>query len=188
MRKPVLSILISSSLILSGCATAHLDGYGTVQQQTFVAKPSDKPAPSTATGAEVGAGVGVAGGATYGFFIGGMMAGVCALFGGGVGCGGVWVGSTLLGAVVGGAGGAVVGGTAGYIYGQNQKGLGLFNYSVQPDQSTGVLTITQYSKQSLPEGTRVKIYEKKVSGKTIQYIENAGDSTSANSSNSLKTN
>lgn len=153
-------IIIFLTCFMASCASTKNIGYGTVVAEKQIAKKDYKPKHGTVVGAEVGAG---AGGAT-GIYIGaatGLAAGTI-LSVGTLGVGAVYIPVfTLFGAVTGGVIGAAAGGATGagvgYATDVYSQGVGVYEYTVKPDNQKENISVTQYVQTPIVKKSRVEI-------------------------------
>jgi hypothetical protein len=151
---------LTLALTLSSCASVQNMGYGTVLQAKKIAAKDYRPQNGTLVGAGVGAGAGAATGATLGA-MSGATAGVI-LAAGTFGIGAMFIpvltmaGATT-GAVAGGVTGGTVGAGVGYGTDMHKQGLGIYQFTVQPDNHSANIQVTQYLQQPIPKHARVQI-------------------------------
>lgn len=156
-----LSILfIALSGVLTGCASTKNMGYGTIVSEKKIADKDYKPKQGTIVGAEVGAGAGGATGAYIGAATG--LAAGAILTVGTFGIGAVYIPVfTLFGAVTGGVIGAAAGGatgaSVGYASDVYSQGVGVYEYTVKPDNQKENISVTQYVNTPLAKKSRVEI-------------------------------
>jgi len=152
MKKLVVAVV--PVLALTGCATGHVIGSGTIMEMKQVAKKDFSPGRRTGIGAGAGAGTGAAAGAMYGAatcaaataMTWGLGAGLCPAF-------------MVEGALAGGGIGAAAGGAIGYASDVHGGGKGVYMFLVKPDQRGRELYVYQSLSQPLRPGDHVNIYQ-----------------------------
>lgn len=179
----LLMILIVYVGSLVGCATEKSLGYGTVLEQCKIENKNCKPQKRTLVGAGVGmgagAGVGAAGGATLGVAAGAGAGVILAVSTCGLAlpmfpilvAGGL-VSGAVHGALIGGAAGGLTGASVGYAADMHHQGIGLYRFTVKPDQTQDPpIVIIQYADKLILPHTRVQLINRQGQVQ-IQSLEN----------------
>lgn len=151
------------TLILQGCA-GQLLGTGTVMSATKIKNKDWKPKEETLKGVVVGSAVGAGTGAGAGAIAGGVVGTAVAI--GTFGLGTILLpafisGGALAGAGIGAGAGAGVGAGAGYYADTHHQGIGLYQFSVNMDNTKTKYSIYQFIQKPIPLKTRVKVFLKK---------------------------
>ena len=149
-------IIILLTLSLLGCATTYDHGYGIVTAQTKLSEKDYMPHNSTRTGAIMGGGAGAVGGS--------LLAGLFSLgIGSAFAAGPALVATTAIGAVLGGvvvgSVGILTGGTFGYINDITKSNVGLYQFTVKPNDSSETIIIEQYTTP-FSVNSQIQILEK----------------------------
>ncbi len=163
MRIPSNKSIVVFSLLaatLTGCASTKNVGYGTVVQQKQIAAKDYKPKTGTLVGASIGTGAGAATGAYVGAAVG-VTTGVI-LSVGTFGIGAVYIPAftaigAASGAVIGGLAGGATGAGIGYATDVHQQGIGVYQFTIKPDDKGKDILVTQYVQSPMPSHSRVQI-------------------------------
>lgn len=148
------------TLSLTGCASTKEIGYGTVIEQKKVSNVDYKPKNGTLVGTGFGAGAGATTGATIGAVTGATAGVVLSI--GTFGLATPMIPALALagagsGAAIGGLAGGATGAGVGYATDLHKQGIGVYQFTIKPDNQAENINVTQYVKKPFPEHARVQI-------------------------------
>lgn len=157
---PTLFCFSVFTLSLTGCASTKEIGYGTVIEQKKVSNVDYKPKNGTLVGTGFGAGAGATTGATIGAVTGATAGVVLSI--GTFGLATPMIPALALagagsGAAIGGLAGGATGAGVGYATDVHQQGIGVYQFTIKPDDQASNIYVTQYVKKTIPVNARVQI-------------------------------
>lgn len=160
-RHPLICILVILGVTtLTGCASTKNLGYGTVIQEKKIAAKDYKPGQATLIGTSVGAGAGAVTGAYIGAASGAATGVILSV--GTFGIGAVYIPvftalGAASGAAIGGLAGGATGAGIGYATDIHHKGVGVYEFTIKPDNNQKTIVATQYVQSPIPVDTKVEI-------------------------------